>query len=342
MSEEDEESTGEEIRESIDRAASGAPAAGWAVRDRFSADEIFERVLASADEEIAISKQRLFFSGLAAGFAIVLTFLGHSIGATMFPENSFLSAILYPIGFIYIILGQYQLYTEETLPPVALVLARIASLPLLLRVWIVVIIGNVVGAALGAYLIANGGVLDPEATQVGAEFARTGLEHGWWAVFNRALFAGWLVAGVVWLDHASRDTISRLLLIYVIFYMIAAAELFHVITAACEVFYYLFVVDGASLAVVHEFWLPVFLGNTVGGVFLVTLVNYAQVEQQRFPDIRVLSVRELLFTWRGGKGTPPSPAETEDETDKRDVREREGDRDSSSSKAGTQNLEGDE
>ena len=309
--EEETENTGEEIRESIERAASGAPAAGWAVRDRFSADEIFERVLASADEEIAIEKQRLFFSGLAAGFAIVLTFLGHALGAAVFPDNPFLSAILYPVGFIYIILGQYQLYTEETLPPVALVLSRLASLPLLLRVWGIVIVGNVVGAGLGAYVLANGQVLSPEAAAVGAEFAAHGLENDWWAVFNRALFAGWLVAGVVWLDHAARDTISRLLLIYVIFYMIAAAELYHVITAACEVFYYLLETDG-SLAVVYEFWLPVFLGNTIGGVFLVTLVNYAQIEQQRFPDIRVLNTRELFFSWRGGKGEPSIPRPEDD------------------------------
>lgn len=312
-----EESTGDEIRESIERAASGAPAAGWAVRDRFSADEIFERVLASAAEEIAIEKQRLFFSGLAAGFAIVLTFLGHAVGAAIFPDNPFLSALLYPVGFIYIILGQYQLYTEETLPPVALVLSRLASLPLLARVWGIVIVGNVVGAGLGAYVLANGQVLSPEAARAGAEFVGHGLERSWWAVFNRALFAGWLVAGVVWLDHAARDTISRLILIYVIFYMIATAELYHVITAACEAFYYLLETDG-SLRVVYEFWLPVFLGNTIGGVFLVTLVNYAQVERQRFPDIRVLTARELLFSWRGGKGEPLVPradVETESETE---------------------------
>lgn len=326
MSDEDEESTGGELRDSIDRAASGAPAAGWAVRDRFSADEIFERVLASAAEEIAIGKQRLFFSGLAAGFAIVLTFLGHAVGVATFPDNQFLSAILYPVGFIYIILGNYQLYTEETLPPVALVLARLASLPLLFRVWGIVVIGNVIGAGLGAYLLAHGEVLSPAAMAAGAEFAAVGLEHGWWTVFNRALFAGWLVAGVVWLNHAARDTVSRLLLIYVIFYMIAAADLYHVITAACEVFYYLFVTDG-SVTVVYEFWLPVFLGNTIGGVFLVTLVNYAQIEQQRFPGIRVLDARELLFSWRGGKVRAPSPGLQSDDGESESRAELREDRD---------------
>ncbi|WP_132059475.1 formate/nitrite transporter family protein [Halorussus amylolyticus] len=317
MSDREDEDSGDGIRDSLDRAASGAPAAGWAVRDRFSANEIYERILASATEEIAASKQRLFFSGLAAGFAIVLTFLGHTVGTEMFPDNRFLGAILYPIGFIYIILGHYQLYTENTLPPVALVLSRLASIPLLLRVWGIVLVGNVVGAGLGAYLLARGSILSPEAFQAGTTFVSGGLDHGWWAVFNRALVAGWLVAGVVWLDHAARDTISRLVIIYISFYLIAATDLYHVITAACEVFYFLIITDSGTFAVVLEYWLPVLLGNTIGGVILLTLVNYAQTEQSRYPAIRELTLREVLLSWQGGVETP-SPSLASDTTNSED------------------------
>lgn len=308
----------DEPRESVDRAASGAPTTGWAVEDRFSSSEILQRVLATADEEIVTGTRELFFSALAAGFAIVITFLGHAVGNAFFPDNQFLSATLYPLGFIYIILGRYQLYTENTLPPVALVLTRLASLPLLLRVWGIVLVGNVLGAGLGAFILAHSQVLSPEAMQAGTEFARSGLELAWWDVFFKSLFAGWLVAGVVWLDHAARDTISRLFLIYIVFYMIAAAELFHVITTATDALYFTFVGGAGIGTVVYEFWLPVLLGNTVGGVFLVGLVNFAQIEQQHFPEIRELTVRELFFSWRGGRSytTPrPSVGDTESETD---------------------------
>lgn len=300
MSDREHRDSDTQFRESLDHAPSGAPAVGWAIQDRFSTNEVFVRVLASADEEIATPKQQLFFSGLTAGFAIVLTFLGHAVGAAAFPDNTFLSALLYPIGFIYIILGGYQLYTENTLPPVALVLSRIASLPMLVRVWSIALLGNVVGAVLGAYVLAHGQVLSPAAMQAGVEFTSEGLEKDWWAVFNRSLFAGWLVAGVVWLNHAARDTVSRFIIIYVIFYLIAAAELYHVITAACEALFFLFVTGTDPVAVAAEFWIPILLGNTIGGVFLFTLVNYAQAEQRRFPSIRILTPRELLFSWRGG------------------------------------------
>ena len=195
----------------------------------------------------------------------------------------------------------------------ALVLTRLASLPLLLRVWEIMLFANV----LGAFVLANSHVLSPAATATGASFTKSGLEYAWWDVFFKALFAGWLVAGVVWLSIAARDTISCLLLIYGVFYVIATAELYHVVTAAADALFFLFLdVPGpGSFTVFYEFWLPVLLGNTAGGVFSVALVNYGQSEQQRFPGIRELTVREVLFSWHGGRShTTPCPSADEDES----------------------------
>jgi formate-nitrite transporter family protein len=297
----------EDIRKSIDQAKSGAPAAGRAVRQRFSTDEIFQRVVASADEEVEAADQELVLSGVAAGFAITLTFLGSAIGATAF-SNDFLAAILYPIGFIYIILGRYQLYTENTLPPVALVLTRLTSIPRLFRIWGLVLLGNVLGAGLGAFVLANSNVFEPETARVAAEFGKHGLKVGWFALFYKAVFAGWLVAGVVWLDHAARDTITRFVLIYFVFYTISAGNLYHVVVTASDALYYVFIGDAQLSVVFFEFWLPVLLGNTIGGVFLVTLVNYGQTQERRTPaeESRIpLSTKEWLFGAKSkSKGKP--------------------------------------
>ena len=283
-----------------ERAESGAPSAGWAVGDRFSWDEIHKRVLASAAEEIAASARALFFSGFTAGFAIVLTFMGFAVGTARFPDNDFLAALLYPIGFVYIILGRYQLYTENTLPPVKLVLTRLASLPLLLRVWTIVLAANIAGAAFGAFILANTAVLSPDAMEAGAAFASHGVETPWWDAFFKALFAGWLVAGVVWLGTAARDTTSRLLLVYGVFYAIGVLDLFHVVTTATDVAFAAFL--GAPLGeMVGRFWLPVLLGNTAGGVLVFTLLAYAQSTRQRYPEVRMLTLREVLFSLKGGR-----------------------------------------
>jgi formate/nitrite transporter FocA (FNT family) len=298
-----------DIRETIDRAGSGAPASGFAVGDRFSSGEIFQRVLATADVEIATGMRELLFSALAAGFAITLTFLGHAVLSAYSPKNEAIAAFLYPIGFIYIILGRYQLYTENTLPPVTLVLTRLASLPLLFRIWGIVLFGNIIGAGLGAFVLANSHVLSPEAMRAGAKFAKHGLELAWWDVFLRALFAGWLVAGVVWITHAARDTISRIFIVYIAFYTISATEIYHVVTTACDSLYYVFFTGASLFTVFAEFWFPVFLGNTIGGVFLVTIVNYGQAERQRFPEVRELSMDEWLFSWSGGRDRVPATEE---------------------------------
>lgn len=297
-----------------ERAESGAPASGWAVADRFSWDEIHERLLAGADEEIAAGTRGLFFSGFTAGIAITLTFMGFAFGNAEFPGNPFLAALLYPIGFVYIILGRYQLYTENTLPPVKLVLTRLASIPLLLRVWGVVLAANLAGAAFGAFILAKTGVLPPEVLEAGARFAEHGVATAWWDAFFKALFAGWLVAGVVWLGYAARDTTSRLLMVYGVFYAIAVLDLFHVVTTAADVSFAAFRGGGASLAtMIGQFWLPVLLGNTAGGVLMFTLVSYAQSSKQRFPEVRVLTLRELFVSMKGGRREDgESPHEEED------------------------------
>lgn len=91
-------------------------------------------------------------------------------------EGGLAGELLYPLGFIYIIIGNYQLYTENTLPPVALVLERLASVPRLLRIWIVVFLANAVGAGIGTYVLANTGVLSVGAVEAASTFGTEGLE----------------------------------------------------------------------------------------------------------------------------------------------------------------------
>ncbi|MFC4245407.1 formate/nitrite transporter family protein [Natribaculum luteum] len=307
-----------EVRDAIDRAQSGAPAAGEAVRDRFSTDEIFQRVVATAEEEIDASTRELFFSGLAAGFAITLTFLGHSAVAAAVPgePTGLLAATLYPIGFLFIVMGRYQLFTENTLPPVTLVLTRLASIPLLLRLWTIVLTGNVLGAATGALVLANTGVFTPESAQLAADLGMEGLHTPWWDLFFKAIFAGWLVAGMVWLDHATRDSTARLLLIYVVIYLIPATGLYHVVVTACDGLYLVFYGGVALSTVFVDFFLPVLLGNTVGGVVLVALLNYAQTKERRFPMRETrgpdLSNAEWLFGRIAGRSRVPPRSETAD------------------------------
>nr|WP_321167652.1 formate/nitrite transporter family protein [Halopenitus persicus] len=288
----------------------GAPAVGEAVRDRFSADEVFQRIVAAADEEVTSSGRELFFSGIAAGFAISITFLLYaSLSAST--DHPVLGVLLYPLGFIYIIIGGYQLYTENTLPPVALTLERIASLPALLRHWSIVLLGNFTGGAIGTLVLVYGDVFDPAAAEKAMELGRHGVETSGWALFSKAVFAGLIVAGVVWVGFSARDTISRVVVTYLAFLAVPLGGLFHVVVSFAEAFYLFVHGELGVLAGLTGFVLPVLIGNTVGGVALVTLVNYFQTSEDRLESARFegierrLTPREWLFGRLAGRSYVP-------------------------------------
>ncbi|NDJ86363.1 MAG: formate/nitrite transporter family protein [Chloroflexi bacterium] len=315
-----ESATSEEsiqTREAIDRSQSGAPAGGRVVRDLFSTDEIFQRIVAAADEEFSRSMRILFFSGLAAGLSIGLSFMARAALTAAVPSeaSSFIGNLLYPIGFIFIIMGHYQLYTENTLSPVTLVLTRIASIPALLYIWGLVLAANVLGATIVALVLAQTGVLEPEAAVVARDIGNHALEVSWGDLFVKGIFAGWLVAGMVWIIHAVRDSITRFISVFLIMYLIPTVGLYHCIVGACEGMYLVFVGDAGLVQVGWSFFLPVLLGNTLGGVLLVALLNYGQTSDRRFPEHaevdKRLSWEEWIFEYHTGRLTAHS-AQKED------------------------------
>jgi len=302
----DEDTPGDDsVREAIDRSRSGAPAAGAVVRDRFETHEVFQRIVAAADEEATIGWRELYFSGLAAGFAITITFLLYASLTASTGRDPILSALLYPLGFVFIIIGGYQLYTENTLPPVVLVLERLMSVPRLFAIWTVVVLGNFTGGGVGALVLARTGVLSSEGSEAATYLAMKGIETTATTLFFKAAFAGLIVAGVVWLVYAVTDSLTRVVVVYLSFLAIPFGDLFHVVVSFTEVMY--LVLSGSDVLVsgLSGFVLPVLLGNTVGGVVFVTVVNYFQTTEERL-DIarkdgaeRALSDRELFL----GRGT---------------------------------------
>lgn len=288
------------LRETIDRSRVGAPAAGGALRDRFSADEIFQRITASAEEEIGRSARLLFFSGLAAGASIGATFFGRAVMTAAFPDDPIgLGNLLYPLGFMIIVIGGYQLFTENTLTPVTLVLTRQASIPRLLRLWGIVLFANVVGAAMVAFFFVNTSILNPPVAAAARSFGEHALSLSWSTLFLRAILAGVLVATMVWLVHAARETTARIVIIWVIMFLIPAGDLFHCVTGAFEMFFLVFEGSASLLEGLAEFFVPVVLGNVVGGVIFVTLINYGMTAERTFPnrngELPELSWSEWLF-----------------------------------------------
>lgn len=287
------------------RSESGAPAGGHAVADLFSADEIFRRLSATADEEFRRTPRMLWFSGLAAGVSIGLTFLAR-MGLTAATDSAgvFPGDLLYPVGFVVVVLGRYQLFTENSLTPVTLVLTRIASIPALLRLWGVVLAANLVGAGSLAVLLSAPGLLDEEQLAVGRDIAAHAVEVPTGGLFLKAVVAGTIVASMVWLTHSVRDGAARIIIVYLLMLLIPTADLFHCITGFCEVAFG--VVQGeATVLEALRFLVVVVSGNILGGVLLVATINYGQTAERRFPDrdcsLLQLSWREFLLGHHEGR-----------------------------------------
>jgi formate/nitrite transporter FocA (FNT family) len=261
----DGDAADESVREAIEQSEHGAPAAGAVLRDQYETHEVFQRIIAAADEEATTGKRELFFSSLAAGFSITVTFLLYASLSAATDSHPVLSALLYPLGFVFIILGGYQLYTENTLPPVVLVLERLMSLPRLLKIWGIVIFGNFVGGGFGALVLARTGVLSPDAMDAATKIAQKGVETDFWPLFFKAAFAGLIVAGVVWLVYAVRDSVARLVIVYLAFLAVPLGNLYHSVVSFTELAFLAFTGYPVFLEGLVWFVFPVLLGNTVGG-----------------------------------------------------------------------------
>lgn len=249
--------------------------------DRITAQEMFQNVQAAAEGELARSSLGLAFSGFAAGLNISFGFVAAAalfhIGDT--PESTHLwGAVGYPLGFILVITARAQLFTENTLTPVILVVAQPTRRNILntVRLWTVVLLANLGGAFLFSYglsVLSLPGVLDRPVLEAIASSAYTG---EWVNLLVRAVLGGWLIALIVWVLQAGAGLAGQILLIWIITFVIQAARLSHSIAGASEVLYLAHTEAISYLDWLVHFQAPVTLGNIIGGVVFVALVNYGQ------------------------------------------------------------------
>jgi formate/nitrite transporter FocA (FNT family) len=246
---------------------------------RFTADEILEGTLDNARRELDRSVRKLAFSGIAGGITMGLSALG--VSAT----HAFLGAggwrdlvayLLYPIGFIAVIIGREQLFTENTLYPVVLVMDERRHLLKMLRLWGTVLVANVLGAWVFAILVAKSSALHPDMisqlVRIGTDAASGTASHFFWS----GVIGGWLIALVAWTVTASHWTIGQLAMIYLLTLIVGAGRFAHCIAGSCEIL--AAVVHGEITAYTYFHWLlPATGGNICGGVIIVSLLNYGQV-----------------------------------------------------------------
>lgn len=262
-------------------AESAAPPSGT----RFTAEEIYENVREAATEELKRPGAALFWSALAAGLTIGFSFLAGAYLTTLAAEpfKAGAAAIGYPLGFIFVVLGRHQLFTENTLEPVIPLLhqPKWSTLQRLLSLWAIVLVGNMIGALIFAGIAAHTPLVEARFKQAMLSLSEHATGGGFSLVFYRAIFAGWLIALMAWLVASTHQTLAQLALIWLTTAPIAAFGFRHSIAGSVEAFYRAFGDSALWGDMLGNFVVPAILGNIVGGVIFVALLNHGQVAADR-------------------------------------------------------------
>jgi formate/nitrite transporter FocA (FNT family) len=249
-------------------------------RQAISAHVVYEAILREGEEELERPTTALAFSGLAAGSSMGFSLVTQALLQQHLPSTEWrplVSKLGYSVGFLIVVLGRQQLFTENTLTPVLSFLRhkQFSVFLNLLRLWAAVYIANIVGALLFACALAHTSTFDPELKSIFSEIGHKPIEHGFLTVFLRAIFAGWLVALMVWLLPFAES--ARIWVIAFLTYLIGIGQLTHIIAGSVDVLYLVVRGELSVGGYLNQFMWPTLLGNIVGGVSLVAVLNHAQV-----------------------------------------------------------------
>ena len=241
---------------------------------------IYEIIRREGEEELARSNRSLIWSGLAAGLMMSFSVLGEAIFRTYLPDapHSFLiENIGYSFGFLLVIMGRLQLFTENTITTVFPFLndpkwsVGLATM----RLWGIVLAANVVGAFAAATVMHFTAAVPDELRPAIHSLSEHATGMGAWESFMRGIPAGILVAALVW--SMPQASANRFFIILSFTWLIAAGDFTHIIAGSVEMAYLIVAGDLGIGAGLTGFFFPVLAGNIIGGTVIFTMIAYAQV-----------------------------------------------------------------
>ncbi len=249
-------------------------------RVNISPTVVHETVRVEGERELNRSFLALACSSLAAGLSMGFSLVGRGVIHYYLPQADWRPLVDnfgYTLGFLIVIMGRQQLFTENTLTVILPLLANFNKHNVLrvLRLWSIVLAGNLIGAFLFATLIAHTLLFPPGILNVFTLLSQETLKGGFGLLLLRGVFAGWLIALVVWLLPAADST--RFHIIVVLTYIIGVASFAHVIVDAVSAFYLVSFGKMDFFSALGVYLFPILIGNIIGGTSMVAVLNYGQV-----------------------------------------------------------------
>lgn len=241
---------------------------------------VHEVIRREGEEELERPSEALFWSGLAAGLSMGFSLIAEGLLRAHLPDASWrllLVSLGYTVGFLIVVLGRQQLFTENTLTVILPLLVRrdARTFGQVARLWAIVLFANILGTVVIAWVLGNTDLFHADVRSAFNEIAREAGGAPFWTVVLRGIFGGWLIALMVWLlPHAES---ARVLVIVAVTYVVGLGGFSHIIVGSVEQAYLVWLGEAGVGQYLGGFWVPTLIGNVIGGVSLVAVLNHAQV-----------------------------------------------------------------
>jgi formate/nitrite transporter FocA (FNT family) len=250
---------------------------------RLRAAVVYEIIRVEGEGELARSFGALWWSALAAGLSIGFSALAMAMFRAYLPNvpgAPIIENLGYSVGFLIVILSRQQLFTENTLTAVLPVMVRREWqwLWVMLRLWGIVLAGNLVGCVLFASFLVYSNALTPEISDALVALGTKLMTNTPSEMFVKAIVSGWLIAALVWMLPSSEGT--EIFVITLITYLIALGGLTHVVAGSAETLYLWLSGHESFARVLFVFFLPTLAGNVFGGTLMFAVLSYAQVREE--------------------------------------------------------------
>lgn len=250
---------------------------------RLKSPVVYEIIRQEGVEELDRPIRSLWWSGFAAGLAISTSVYTEAFLHAHLPATSWRPLIEnfgYCIGFLIVILGRLQLFTENTITVVLPVLADKTrkNLLRLARLWSIVFAANMAGTFVSAIMVVYGGIIGDSYLIASLEISRHFADKSAFEILQLGIPAGFVIAALVWVLPGSEG--SEFWMILTLTYVIALGDLAHVIAGSTEIFLLVLAGEVHPFQVAYSFLLPALIGNIIGGTGLFALIAYAQVREE--------------------------------------------------------------
>jgi formate/nitrite transporter FocA (FNT family) len=241
---------------------------------------IHEIIREDGEQELQRTNTALALSALAGGLSMGFSFLAEALLRASLPESAWRHSVEsfgYSVGFIIVVLGRQQLFTENTLSAILPVVTRRDRKTFLsaARLWGVVLAANILGTWIFAIMVHAPGVFTPDVMSALHGIATEAIPPVFGVTLLKAFFAGWLIALMVWILPSAQA--ARLWVILIITYIVSLAHLSHVVAGSAEAAYAVLSENAGLADYFMKFLVPTLIGNVIGGVLLVTVLNHGSI-----------------------------------------------------------------